>query len=95
MVRPPSARPIRRRYANVEYPLVVLRFEDGHEIQVKKGEGKIFDAFAGETIKVLVVWDPSSGERELVATQRAEQFEAGERAPGGRGAGSEGGGAKK
>jgi hypothetical protein len=95
MVRPPSARPIRRRYANAKYPLVVLRFEDGHEIEVKKGEGKIFDAFAGETIKVVVVWDPSSGEREVVATRKAEQFEPGERAPGGRGAGSEGGGAKE
>jgi hypothetical protein len=95
MVRNPSARPIRRRYANVEYPLVVLRFEDGHEIQIKKGEGKVFDAFAGETIKVLVTWDPSSGERELVATRRAEEFEAGERAPGGRGAEGGSGEAKK
>lgn len=94
MIRPPSARPIRRRYANVEYPLVVLRFEDGHEIQLKKGEGKVFDAFAGETIKVVVLWDPSSGEREVVATRRAEEFEPGERSPGGRG-GSAGGGAKK
>ena len=92
MVRPPSARPIRRRYANAAYPLVILRFEDGHEIEVKKGEGKIFDAFAGETIKVVVVWDPSSSEREVVATRKAEQFEPGERAPGGRGSGSEGGG---
>ena len=75
MVRPPSARPIRRRYANVKYPLVLLRFEDGHEIRVKKGEGKTFDAFEGETIKVVVLWDPSANEREVVSVLKAEQFE--------------------
>lgn len=75
MVRPPSARPIRRRYANAKYPLVVLRFEDGHEIPIKKGEGKAFDAYAGETVKVVVVWDPTAGEREVISVMKAEQFE--------------------
>jgi hypothetical protein len=78
MVRPPAARRIRRRYANAKYPLVVLRFEDGHEIHVKKGEGKTFDAYEGETIKVVVVWDPTAVERELISVMKAEQFEEGE-----------------
>jgi hypothetical protein len=72
---PRAARRLRRRYTNAEYPLVVLRFEDGHEITVPKGEGKTFDAFQGETIKVVVLWDRTSGERELVAAIKAEQFE--------------------
>ena len=75
MVRPPSARPIRRQYANAKYPLVLLRFEDGHEIRIKKGEGRAFDAYEGETIKVVVLWDPSANEREVVSVLKAEQFE--------------------
>jgi len=75
MVRRPSARQIRRRYANAKYPLVVLRFEDGHEISLKRGEGKSFDAFAGETIKVVAVWDAAAGDREVISVMKAEQFE--------------------
>ena len=66
---------MRRCYSNAKYPLVILRFEDGHEIHLKKGETKGFDAFAGESIKVVVLWDPSSNEREVVATMKAEQFD--------------------
>jgi len=75
VVRPPSAKRLRRRYANAKYPLVLLRFEDGHEIRVAKGQGKIFDAYAGETIKIVVVWDATSNEREVVAAMKAEEFE--------------------
>jgi hypothetical protein len=75
MVRPPSAKPLRRRYANPKYPLVVLRFEDGHEIPLKRGEGKAFDAYAGETIKIVVVWDAAAGDREVISVMKAEQFE--------------------
>jgi hypothetical protein len=74
-MRPPSARPLRRRYANAKYPLVLLRFEDGPEIRIKKGEGKAFNAYEGETIKVVVVWDPSANEREVVSVLKAEQFD--------------------
>lgn len=74
-MKKPVARRLRRRYTNDKYPLVFLRFEDGHEIQVKKGESKSFDAFAGESIKVVVLWDPSVNERENVATMKAEQFD--------------------
>lgn len=67
---------IRRRYENEKYPLVILRFEDGHEIKLKKGEAKSFDAFSGETVKVVVLWDASANERETVAVKKAESFEA-------------------
>jgi hypothetical protein len=78
VVKPPVRKRIRRRYANARYPLVALKFEDGHEIKLKKGESKTFDAFTGETIKVVVHWDPSADEREVVDTRKAEQFEAAE-----------------
>lgn len=74
-MKKPVARRLRRRYSNDKYPLVILRFEDGHEIQLKKGEAKGFDAFAGEIIKVVVLWDASSNERETVASMKAEQFD--------------------
>lgn len=60
---------------NERYPLLILRFEDGHEIPLKRGEAKAFDAYAGETIKVVVLWDPAAGDREVVAVMKAEQFE--------------------
>lgn len=75
MVKPPRRARIRRRYRNEKYPLVMLRFEDGHEIKLTKGESKAFDAFAGETVKVVVLWDASANERETVLVQKAEQFE--------------------
>ena len=74
-MRSPSARPLRRRYANTRYPIILLRFEDGHEITIKRGEGKAFDAYAGETIKVVVVWDAAAGDREVISVMKAEQFE--------------------
>ncbi len=75
MVRPPKRTRIRRRYSNDRYPLVLLRFEDGHEIRLKKGQTKAFDAFAGETVKVVVLWDESANERETVAVKKAESFD--------------------
>jgi hypothetical protein len=75
MVRPPVARRLRRSYANTKYPLIVLRFEDGHEIALKKGQSKTFDAFAGETIKIVAVWDPAAGDREVISVLKAQQFE--------------------
>ena len=66
---------LRKQYVNTQYPNVVLRFEDGHEIVVKRGVGKTFDIFAGETVRVLAVFDPEARERELVATRKAEEFD--------------------
>lgn len=74
-MKKPVARRLRRRYTNARYPLVMLRFEDGHEIQMKRGESRSFDAFAGERIKVVVLWDASANEREVVASLKAEEFE--------------------
>lgn len=76
MVQPPSARRLRRRYTNADYPLVMLRFEDGHEIRLSKGESKAFDAWAGETIKVIALWDPSANERDVVAVRKGEEFDS-------------------
>ena len=66
---------IRKQYVNSDYPLVLLRFEDGHEIKVYKGTGKEFDAYPGETVKVLAMYDPTSHDRELVASRKADDFE--------------------
>ncbi|HET7630708.1 MAG TPA: hypothetical protein VFK16_00190 [Gemmatimonadaceae bacterium] len=74
-MKQPSARRLRRRYHNTEHPLVLLRFEDGHEIQVPRGYGKEFDAYAGETIKVIAIYDPTSAEREVLASRKAEEFD--------------------
>ena len=66
---------IRKQYKNTTHPLVVLRFEDGHEIKVYKGKGQAFDAWAGETVKVLAVNDPTSAEVELLASKKSDEFE--------------------
>ena len=72
---PTPPKKLRKQYKNDKYPEVVLRFEDGHEIRLEKGEAKSFDAFAGETVKVVVLWDATANERETVKVQRAEQFD--------------------
>ena len=59
---------------NLEHPSVTLRFEDGHEIRIAKGKVKTFDAYAGEVIKVVAVYDPSSRERDLLDSLRAEDL---------------------
>lgn len=65
---------VRKQYVNTDYPLVLLRFEDGHEIKVYKGTGKEFDAYPGETVRVLAMYDPTSSDRELVASRKTEEF---------------------
>ncbi len=65
---------VRKQYMNDSYPLALLRFEDGHEIKVYKGTGKEFDCYPGETIKILALYDPTSTERELVATKKSDDF---------------------
>ncbi|HEU4566179.1 MAG TPA: hypothetical protein VFS05_16070 [Gemmatimonadaceae bacterium] len=72
---PPAPQKMRKKYVNADYPLVMLRFEDGHEIKVYKGSGKEFDAYAGERIKIMAAYDPTSNERELVEERRADDFE--------------------
>lgn len=65
---------VRKQYTNDSYPLALLRFEDGHEIKVYKGTGKEFDCYPGESIKILAMWDPTSHDRELVATKKSDDF---------------------
>ncbi len=72
---PQAPEKLRKQYVNTEYPNIILKFEDGHEIVVKRGVGKTFDIYAGETVKLLAVFDPDARERELVATKKADEFE--------------------
>ncbi len=65
---------IRKQYRNNDYPLILMRFEDGHEIKVYQGTGKEFDAWPGETIKLMALYDPTSQERELVEARKADDF---------------------
>ena len=73
MPQPPKK--LRKQYLNSDYPNVVLRFEDGHEIVVKRGIGKAFDCYAGESVKLLAVYDPDARERDLVETRKADDFQ--------------------
>ena len=66
---------IRKQYVNNDYPLVILRFEDNHEIKVYKGSGKEFDCYPAEKIKILAMYDPTSNDRELVETRKSDDFE--------------------
>jgi hypothetical protein len=70
----PPAQKLRKAYVNLAHPLVVLRFEDGHEIRVSQGKVKTFDAYGGEIIKVVAIYDPTSSERELLQAVRAEEL---------------------
>jgi len=65
---------LRKQYENTDHPLVLLRFEDGHEIKVYQGQGKTFDCYEGETIKVLAMYDRTSSERELIESRKADEF---------------------
>jgi hypothetical protein len=71
---PPVPSKLRKAYVNREHPVVLLRFEDGHEIMIQKNRVKTFDAYAGEVIKVVAVYDPSSTERDLIESIRAEDL---------------------
>jgi hypothetical protein len=73
MLIPP--RKIRKQYVNSEYPKLVLKFEDGHEITVLKGTGKTFDCWSGETIKLMAIIDPEERERNFVDKRKADDFD--------------------
>ncbi len=70
-----ESKKLRKQYVNNDYPHVMLRFEDGHEIQIPKGVGKAFDCWQGEAVKILALWDPTSSDRELVESRKGELFE--------------------
>ena len=71
---PPAPARLRKAYVNRDHPLVCLRFEDGHEIKIYRNTVKTFDAYAGETIKVLAVYDATAKDRELVESVRADDL---------------------
>ena len=71
---PPVVTKLRKAYVNLNYPQVVLRFEDGHEIRIRQGKVKTFDAYAGEVIRVVAVFDDSGRERDLLESVRAEDL---------------------
>ena len=77
MNSPTSHKPrkLRKQFSNDTYPLVVLKFEDGHEIKVYQNTGKVFDAWAGETVKMMAVYDPTSKEWELIEARKVDAFE--------------------
>jgi hypothetical protein len=64
---------IRKQYVNSDYPLVLLRFEDGHEIKVYKGTGKEFDAYPGGPSRCWRCTDPT------LARPRARRLAPGRR----------------
>jgi hypothetical protein len=71
---PPAPIKLRKAYVNLNHPQVVLRFEDGHEIRIGKDKVKTFDAYTGEMIKVVAVYDQTSNERDLLEAVRAEDL---------------------
>lgn len=72
-LQPPKK--LRKQYHNATHPLIVLKFENGHQIKVYQHEGKQFDAYAGETVKVLAVDDPTSSQWELLEDRKADAFD--------------------
>lgn len=71
--KPPKK--LRKQYSNSQYPMVVMKFEDGHEIKVYQNTGKVFDVWSGETIKLMAVYDPTSKEWELIEAKKSDAFE--------------------
>lgn len=72
-LQPPKK--LRKKYHNDTHPLVVLKFENGHQIKVYQNEGKEFDAYSGETVKLLAVNDPTSTDWELLENRKADAFD--------------------
>lgn len=72
-LQPPKK--LRKQFTNATHPLIVLKFENGHQIKVYHNEGAAFDAYAGETIKLLAVQDPTSSEWELLDSRKADAFD--------------------
>jgi hypothetical protein len=70
----PSPNKLRKAYVNVDHPAVILRFEDGHEIRVSQGKVKTFDAYTGEVIRIVAIYDPTSKDRDLLESVRAEEL---------------------
>jgi hypothetical protein len=70
----PAPTRFRKAYVNLQHPMVILRFEDGHEIRIPQGKVKTFDAYGGEVIKIVALYDPTSAERDLLEAVRADEL---------------------
>ena len=71
---PVAGTKLRKAYVNLTYPYVILRFEDGHEIRIAQGKVKTFDAYTGEVIKVVAIFDTTAKERDLLESVSAEDL---------------------
>ncbi len=73
--RPPAK--LRKMYRNESYPVVILKFEDGHQIKVIQNEAKSFDIYSGEKVKIIALHDPRHPDRDVLETRRADDFSDG------------------
>ena len=71
---PSAGAKLRKAYVNLNYPFVILRFEDGHDIRIAQGKVKTFDAYTGEVIRVVAIFDSEAKERDLLESLRAEEL---------------------
>ena len=55
-----ESKKLRKQYVNNDYPHVMLRFEDGHEIQIPKGVGKAL-------LAQLIARSTALGYRQMIA----------------------------
>ena len=65
---------LRKMYHNEAYPVIILKFEDGHQIKIAKGERKSFDCYSAERIKIIALHDPRQPDRDVLETRRADDF---------------------
>ena len=57
---------LRKAYDNLNYPYVILR--------IAQGKVKTFDAYTGEVIRVVAIFDTEAKERDLLESLRAEEL---------------------
>ncbi len=65
---------LRKMYRNDGYPVVILKFEDGHQIKLAQLEAKSFDIYSGETVKIIALHDPKHPDRDVLETRKADDF---------------------
>jgi hypothetical protein len=74
MTVPQKPQKLRKMYQNEAYPVIILKFEDGHQIKLAHGEAKSFDIYSGETVKIIALHDPRQPDRDVLETRRADDF---------------------
>jgi hypothetical protein len=78
MTAPQKPQKLRKMYKNEAYPVIILKFEDGHQIKLATGEAKSFDIYSGEKVKIIALHDPRQPDRDVLETRRADDFADGE-----------------